>query len=374
MSSWQTFFTHPMRPFFVITACFAIISSISFWISPTAIILHRQIFLEFMLPAAYGGFLMAALLEWTHFSGSLKGIANILGILLLLGFITLFIAPTISSYIIAAYWFVLLLFTTWLIWLDRNTNNFALLLLLSCFTLVQTRYAMTGDLSWLKTQVHLNMAAVMLVSFRVSILLGNEALKRSTLKDPIFIPNAVYKNIAILLILMYAIAERYLPQQTVGFMALAVGLILLAKLRELHHHELLRIHYVRTYYFLQLFASIAYLWLGYTHLFQTLSSTPLHLITIAGIFGGVLMVWLTAGLWHSGFIRLDYPILCRIALPLLFLTALTRTVLMPLAPEWLQTNIPSLLLIMVFVLYLLTFIPIFKQNPFTDDPEGSGGC
>ena len=42
------------------------------------------------------------------------------------------------------------------------------------------------------------------------------------------------------------------------FTALAVGFILLAKLRELHHHELLRKHYVRTYYLLQLFAAAGY--------------------------------------------------------------------------------------------------------------------
>ena len=73
----------------------------------------------------------------------------------------------------------------------------------------------------------------MFVSVRVSILLGAEALKECRLKDPVFIPNVVYKNIAITFLLLHAAAELWLPAQTAGFTALAVGFILLAKLREL---------------------------------------------------------------------------------------------------------------------------------------------
>ncbi|SUA20266.1 putative integral membrane protein [Neisseria gonorrhoeae] len=38
---------------------------------------------------------------------------------------------------------------------------------------------------------------------------------------------------------------------------------------------------------------------------------------LGGMTGGVMMVWLTAGLWHSGFTKLDYPKLCRIAVSIL---------------------------------------------------------
>ena len=64
------FFTHPMRPFFVGAAVLAILGALVFFISPGAIISHRQIFLELMLPAAYGGFLTAAMLEWTGYKRS----------------------------------------------------------------------------------------------------------------------------------------------------------------------------------------------------------------------------------------------------------------------------------------------------------------
>ena len=82
----NNFFSHPMRPFFVGAAILAIVGALIFFISPDdAIVLHRKIFLEFMLPAAYGGFLTASMLEWTDYQGNLKPIAIILAILLLAG-------------------------------------------------------------------------------------------------------------------------------------------------------------------------------------------------------------------------------------------------------------------------------------------------
>lgn len=262
----------------------------------------------------------------------------------------------------------MLLFCARLIWLDRNTDNFALLTLLAAFTVFQTAYAVSGDLNLLRAQVHLNMAAVMFVSIRVSVLLGAEALKECRLKDPVFIPNVVYKNIAITFLLLHAAAELWLPAQTAGFTAFAVGFILLAKLRELHHHELLRKHYVRTYYLLQLFAAAGYLWTGAAKLQNLPSSAPLHLITLGGMMGGVMMVWLTAGLWHSGFTKLDYPKLCRIAIPILFAAAVSRAVLMNVNPIFFIT-VPAILTAVVFTLYLFTFVPIFRANAFTGDPE-----
>ena len=213
------------------------------------------------------------------------------------------------------------------------------------------------------------MAAVLFVSIRVSLLLCSEALKESSLKDPVFLPNAVYKNIAILFITAYAAAERWLPADAAGFAALAAGLMLLAKLRELHHWELLRKHYVRTYYAVQLFGAAGYLWLGYAKLANMPAGTPLHLITIGALLGAVLMVWLTAGLWHSGIARLDYPKTCRAAVLCLASAALARTALLPFAPALFATAVPALLLAAAFALWLYAFIPIFRARPFTADPE-----
>lgn len=93
------------------------------------------------------------------------------------------------------------------------------------------------------------------------------------------------------------------------------------------------------------------------------ASAPLHLITLGGMMGSVMM-----GLWHSGFTKLDYPKLCRIAVPILFAAAVSRAVLMNVNPIFFIT-VPAILTAAVFVLYLLTFVPIFRANAFTDDPE-----
>ncbi|MDU5823257.1 MAG: NnrS family protein, partial [Haemophilus parainfluenzae] len=84
----------------------------------------------------------------------------------------------------------------------------------------------------------------------------------------------------------------------------------------------------RTYYFLQLFAAIGYLWMGINKLIDEPTADPLHMVTLGGILGSMMMIWLTAGLWHSGFTKLDYPKLCRLAVLCLFTAALSRACLM----------------------------------------------
>ena len=96
------FFTHPMRPFFVGAAVLAILGALVFFISPTAIVMHRQIFLELMLPAAYGGFLTAAMLEWTGYKGRLKPVATVLAAMLLAATVLLPFWPQTASLFVAA--------------------------------------------------------------------------------------------------------------------------------------------------------------------------------------------------------------------------------------------------------------------------------
>ena len=363
----NNFFTHPMRPFFVGAAILAIVGALSFFISPDDLILHRKIFLEFMLPAAYGGFLTASMLEWTNYKGNLKPIATILAVLLLAGLVLLPFSPQLprfSGSLFGSRCYSLCL----AVLVGSQYRQFYFTDVTCCIYGLSDAYAMTDNLKLLRAQVHLNMAAVMFVSIRVSILLGAEALKESTLKDPVFIPNVVYKNIAITFLLLHTAAELWLPAQTAAFTAFAVGFILLAKLRELHHHELLRKHYVRTYYFLQLFAAIGYLWIGINKLLDEPTADPLHMVTLGGILGSMMMIWLTAGLWHSGFTKLDYPKLCRLAVLCLFTAALSRACLM-YVDELFFITIPAILIAIVFVLYLATFVPIFRNNAFTDDPE-----
>ena len=77
-----------------------------------------------MLPAAYGGFLTASMLEWTNYKGNLKPIATILAVLLLAGLVLLPFSPQTSSFLVAAYWLALLLFCAWLFWLESQYRQF----------------------------------------------------------------------------------------------------------------------------------------------------------------------------------------------------------------------------------------------------------
>ncbi|UOP01796.1 NnrS family protein [Kingella potus] len=340
----------------------------SFFLRGDAVLFHRLVFLQLLPVAAYCGFLLTAMPDWTDYTGRLKTIGCILAAPLAFAALSLPFFPQASAFAAAACWIILFLFCSWLVWRGRNSKQFAVLLLLALFAAVQTAYAHTGDWRLLRTLVHLNIAAVMLVSFRVSIVLGAEALKECRLKDPVFIPNFVYKNTAILFLLLYAAAELLLPAQAAGFMALAAGFTVLAKLRELHHWELLRKHYVAFYYLIQLAAALGYLWLGACTLLEKPQGAPLHLITVGAMLGAVMLIFLTAGLRHSGFARLDYPAPAIAAFVCLAAAAVCRTVLQAYHPLFLMAA-PAVLLAAAFALYLYCFIPIFRANAFSDDPD-----
>ena len=50
----------------------------------------------------------------------------------------------------------------------------------------------------LNLQIYLHIIAILLISYRVSVVLGKEALKRENdMDEAIFVPNFIYKNIAI---------------------------------------------------------------------------------------------------------------------------------------------------------------------------------
>ncbi|WP_049255806.1 NnrS family protein [Neisseria bacilliformis] len=357
-----------MRPFFTAAAAAAVFGAAAFFLRSDAVVFHRLVFLQLLPVAAYSGFLLTAMPDWAGYTGRLKNIGVVLFTPLAFAALALPFFPQAAAYAVAAAWAILFSFCTWLAWRGRNTDQFAILLLLALFAAVQTAFACTADWRFLRTLVHLNIAAVMLVSFRVSVVLGAEALKECRLKDPVFIPNFVYKNMAILFLLLYAAAELRLLPEAVGFMALAVGFVILAKLRELHHWELLRKHYVAFYYLIQLSAAAGYLWLGANTLLGKPQGAPLHLITLGAMLGAIMLIFLTAGLRHSGFARLDYPASARAAFACLAAAALCRAVLSAYHPLFLIT-IPAALVMTAFALYLYGFIPIFRAHAFSDDPD-----
>ncbi|OBX08149.1 hypothetical protein QV08_05760 [Gallibacterium salpingitidis] len=99
-------------------------------------------------------------------------------------------------------------------------------------------------------------------AFRLQIKMSIAALKQSKLKNPVFTPNLIYRNLIILFTLVYLCSYLLLPNSVAGFNALAVGLLMIAQLKDLHHYELLKKYYFQLYYLAQTTLGLLYLYIG----------------------------------------------------------------------------------------------------------------
>ena len=368
----RNFFSHPMRAFVLCACFFAALGALSF-LAPDALAIdyvsaHKFYFLFLAPSCIYAAFLLTALPDWTNFEGSLKPVSLAFAACLIAAFIASFLNLRLAATIVALFWAVFFIFAAWLLWLDRNSNNFSILAVLAAFCACSAAYGASGDEKFLLSFVHINVAAIAVVSYRISVVIGNEALKEGGLKDAVFIPNFIYKNLAAFLAFALALATPFLSEATCGFIALGIGFLFLAKLRELHYVEILSRHYMAFYYALQAACAAGYLWLGATLIRGGYAAAPLHVIAICYIYGAILFVGMIAGQRHSGISPLNFPRLSRAALVLALLAGGLRAVF---AGESfiLYVMIPSALFIAAVALYLINFIPIFLKNPFSADPD-----
>ena len=127
--------------------------------------------------------------------------------------------------------------------------------------------------------IHLGICLLIQATFQTSILLAKKALSRTKLKNPVFIPNRIYCNLAITFLLLYIAAEITLAHNVSGFIAIGIGFIFIAKLKELHYFELFCSPRILCYYFMQLLSGCGYLWLGYNQINMIPSLSPLYLIS-----------------------------------------------------------------------------------------------
>ena len=368
----RNFFSHPMRAFVLCACFFAALGALSF-LAPDALAIdyvaaHKFYFLFLAPSCIYAAFLLTALPDWTNFEGSLKPVSLAFAACLIAAFIASFLNLRLAAAITALFWAVFFIFAAWLLWLDKNSNNFSILAVLAAFCACSAAYGASGDEKFLLSFVHINVAAIAVVSYRISVVIGNEALREGGLKDAVFIPNFIYKNLAAFLAFALALATPFLSEATCGFIALGIGFLFLAKLRELHYVEILSRHYMAFYYALQAACAAGYLWLGAALIRGGYAAAPLHVIAICYIYGAILFVGMIAGQRHSGISPLNFPRLSRAALVLALLAGALRAVF---AGESfiLYVMIPSALFIAAVALYLINFIPIFLKNPFSADPD-----
>lgn len=357
-----------MRLFFTTGACCLILISVLFFTKQDIVELHRLLFLTLLPAFVYGGFILTAVPDWTNYTGNIKQFAIYIYLSLWLASFCLIWDKQIFATIISLFWLSLFCFCCYLVYLNRSTKHFSLLVILLLFVFLQAGYTTTLSAKILQLQIHLNMLAIVLISFKISMMMGYQALKSSKLKDPIFIPNGIYKNLTMLFITCYLVSEYFLPQTVSGFFALSSGFMLLAKLKELHHQELLKKHYIVFYYLIQLLAGIGYVWLGFSQIHHQASSQALHLLAIASMLGTMILVMMMAGLRHSGFAEPLLPRLSIIAMISLFIAAISRSFLNELHIAF-YIQIPAALLIATGLFYLFNFIPIFSKKRFSEDPD-----
>ncbi|WP_298024890.1 NnrS family protein [uncultured Campylobacter sp.] len=368
----RNFFSHPMRAFVLCACFFAALGALSF-LAPDALAIdyvsaHKFYFLFLAPSCIYAAFLLTALPDWTNFEGSLKPVSLAFAACLIAAFIASFLNLRLAAAITGLFWAVFFIFAAWLLWLDKNSNNFSILAVLAAFCACSAAYGASGDEKFLLSFVHINVAAIAVVSYRISVVIGNEALREGGLKDAVFIPNFIYKNLAAFLAFALALATPFLSEATCGFIALGIGFLFLAKLRELHYAEILSRHYMAFYYALQAACAAGYLWLGAVLIRGGYAAAPLHVIAICYIYGAILFVGMIAGQRHSGISPLNFPRLSRAALVLALSAGALRAVF---AGESfvLYVMIPSALFIAAVALYLINFVPIFLKNPFSADPD-----
>ena len=368
----RNFFSHPMRVFVLCACFFAALGALSF-LAPDALAIdyvsaHKFYFLFLAPSCIYAAFLLTALPDWTNFEGSLKPVSLAFAACLIAAFIASFLNLRLAAAITGLFWAIFFIFAALLLWLDKNSNNFSILAVLAAFCACSAAYGISGDEKFLLSFVHINVAAIAVVSYRISVVIGNEALREGELKDAVFIPNFIYKNLAAFLAFALALATPFLSGAACGFIALGIGFLFLAKLRELHYVEILGRHYMAFYYALQAACAAGYLWLGAALIRGGYAAAPLHVIAICYMYGAILFVGMIAGQRHSGISPLNFPRLSRAALVLALLAGTLRAVF---AGESfvLYMMIPSALFIAAVALYLINFIPIFLKNPFSADPD-----
>lgn len=174
---WSKFFGEfaPLRAFFILACVFVGFGCVGFVFAPNFFILtHKFIFLQSVMGAAFAGFLLTALPIWLGFKGSLKLVSLILSTLLILAFVAEFFLD--AYFIMALFWFILLSKAVFMAFAAKNAKNLSILFVLFgifCLTLLQD---FSRDTRLEYAQIHLLVVGILLISFKISLVLGNDAL------------------------------------------------------------------------------------------------------------------------------------------------------------------------------------------------------
>lgn len=371
----------PFRLFFL-TACLSAMVGASCWtlaflghwdFATDPLNLHAFFFLQSLAGAAYAGFLFTAIPEWTGDNTPLGKHMQGLWVLWLLASIWAAFSLAMALSVMVIFWFYVIVLATWLVWKNRDDRQISVLLFVYSVT-VMTAWlcikAWRDDITaydW-RQLLHLSLLGVALMTFRISRALGEQALEDGKQFDSRFIPNPFYKNLAVWLFYLLVISNLTVQNVVVsGWLHLAVAGVMIGRLREWHFIFLLKQHYVRWLYITMLLIGVGYAWRGLALIGVSPSPLfnpvlPMHLIAIGGFLLMTYQVFNIAGLRHSNR-DLMYPKLSRVALLLLVLAALSRSLAVGLAWDYLHfaVYLPNALVVLAFAIYVPAFYRIFLR-------------
>ena len=366
----NNFFTYPLRIFFLNSAVFVIIASVVLAFNlGDFVALHKFIFLQSFLGAAFAGFLLTALPLWCEIEVNRKPFSIALFVILWVAFLSCALIDESLGYaIMSAFWFVLFLVALFWIIKAKNTANLILIFaLLGLFALSAVQIFMR-EVRFAYAFIHLCALATLIVSFRVSLVLGNEAIKSLPNSDSLmFIPNVALKNISCFLVFALIIATIWDKSANLNaFLSLGVGFSLMSRLSQWHYRIFFTTHYTLILYALFLGFSASYIALGVAYFANAYISSAMHFLNIFVILGFVLFIFNVASLRHTANQIFIFSLLTRISFVALLLSAISRGILMNFAGIFYIT-IPAILVAFAFVYFIAKFLGIYKNNDFKAD-------
>lgn len=372
----KDFLTFPFRLNFLLASLSAILIAMiwpmvaqgiyPFSIDPIS--LHAYGFLNIVGGAAFAGFILTAIPEWTHDARPLIPYSSSLFILWLLGSISCVVMPSLAGIAFTIFWLWLSVIVTLFALKARDSKIISVIILLLSIAILNACYTYTPSLFWLKQIAHIFIAGVALIMFRIGKAIGQRALDDSPLVDCRFMPNPFYKNLSVWFIYAYVASQIWLDSSLASaWISVAAGLAMLGRLRDWHYPLMFKRYYIRWYYLTLLSIGVGYVWLGLSTILALNQSTAaLHLIMLGGFLMMLMQVFSIAGVAHSS-LSSSYPLVSRLALAGIFGAALSR------AFGSLSTDnyivfvfyLPALLLAIAFAIYIPTFYRIFTNNPGT---------
>lgn len=370
----KDFLTFPFRLNFLLSSLSVIVIAMiwpmvaqgiyPFSIDPIS--LHAYGFLNIVGGAAFAGFILTAIPEWTHDARPLIPYSSSLFILWLVGTFSSVLMPPIAGIAFTLFWLWLSLIVMLFALKARDSKIISVIFLLSSVTILSACYTYQPSIFWLKQIAHVFIAGVALIMFRIGKAIGQRAVDDSRLADCRFMPNPFYKNLSVWFIYAYVASQIFLDNSIASaWISVAGGLAMLGRLRDWHYPLMFKRYYIRWYYLTLLSIGVGYVWLGLSTILDLNQTTAaFHLIMLGGFLMMLMQVFSIAGVAHSS-LSSNYPLVSRLALAGIFGAALSRS-LGSLSTEYYIVFVfylPALLLVMAFTIYIPMFYRIFTTNP-----------